>query len=157
METLQTRLAVGAYKGVGDALVSICAKEGPKALFGGLGPSIVGIIPYAGFNLGAYDGMRWAYTRATGNEHVPKSAALAFGALAGVTAATATFPLEVVRRRMMMGAVAGNTLTALTSIAKAEGVAALFAGCSLNYVKVLPASGLSIYAYEACKEALQVN
>ena len=157
LETLQTRLAVGAYKGVGDCLSAIVAKEGPKALFGGLGPSLVGIIPYSGFNLGAYDGMRWAYTRATGREHVPKGVALCFGALAGVTAATATFPLEVVRRRMMMGAVAGNTLQALSGIAKAEGVGALFAGCSLNYIKVLPASGLSIYAYEACKEALQVS
>ena len=147
----------GAYKGVFDMVVRVVQKEGPKALFGGLGPAVVGIIPYAGCNLGAYDAMRYAYTRLTGREHVPKSAALAFGALAGVTAATATFPLEVVRRRMMMGAVAGNTLQALSSIAKAEGVGALFAGCSLNYVKVLPASGLSIYAYEACKEALQVN
>jgi hypothetical protein len=116
LETLQTRLAVGAYKGVGDCLTAIVAKEGPKALFGGLGPSLVGIIPYSGFNLGAYDGMRWAYTRVTGKEHVPKGVALCFGALAGVTAATATFPLEVVRRRMMMGAVAGNTLQALSGI-----------------------------------------
>lgn len=157
LETLQTRLAVGAYKGVGDALTSIVAKEGPKALFGGLGPSIVGIIPYSGFNLGAYDGMRWAYTRVTGQERIPKGTALVMGAFAGVTAATATFPLEVVRRRMMMGAVAGNTLQALSAIANAEGVGALFAGCSLNYIKVLPSSGLSIFAYEACKEALLVK
>jgi hypothetical protein len=159
LETLQTRLAVGAYKNVGDALASIIRKEGPKALFGGLGPSVVGIIPYSGINMAAYDGMRWAYTTSTKQEKVPKGLALAMGALAGVTAATATFPLEVVRRRMMMGTVAAGqgTFAAIAAIAKAEGAGALFKGCTLNFVKLAPASGLQIYAYEACKEALNVS
>jgi hypothetical protein len=157
LETVQTRLAVGAYKGIGDCVASILRAGGPKALFAGLGPSVVGIIPYSGINLGAYDALRWAYMRSTKTERVPNGVALALGALAGVTAATATFPLEVVRRRMMVGAVSGGTLAALGSIAKAEGVGALFAGCSLNFVKLAPASGLSIYAYESAKEALGVN
>lgn len=32
----------GLYKNVGDMVVSVVRKEGPKALFGGLGPSLVG-------------------------------------------------------------------------------------------------------------------
>lgn len=60
METLQTRLAAGSYKGFGDCVVTLLRKEGPKALFGGLAPSLMGIIPYAGINLGSYDAMRTA-------------------------------------------------------------------------------------------------
>jgi hypothetical protein len=77
--------------------------------------------------------------------------------VAGVTAATATFPLEVVRRRMMMGTVSGGTLAALVSIARAEGAGALFAGSTLNWVKMAPASGLQIWTYEFVKETLAVN
>lgn len=35
-------LHAGAYKGVFDMVVRVVQKEGPKALFGGLGPSLVG-------------------------------------------------------------------------------------------------------------------
>ena len=105
LEVLRTRLACSSqYRSLVHAAVDIARTEGPKAFFGGLGPSLAGVIPYAGANLGMYDGMRWAYTRATGEERVPKTAALVIGAVAGVSAATFTFPLEVVRRRMMMGA-----------------------------------------------------
>jgi solute carrier family 25 (mitochondrial phosphate transporter), member 23/24/25/41 len=156
METLQTRLAVSAaYKSAGDAMLSIMAKEGPLALFGGLGPSLIGIIPYAGLNLGFYDGMRTLYTKQTGKP-VPKTASLVFGALAGASAASVTFPLEVVRRRMMMGQQFANTGAAIVAIAKAEGVGALFAGLGLNWVKVAPSSGLSIWSYELLKDQLKV-
>lgn len=111
LEVLRTRLACaepGKYANIIAAAVSIVRVEGLKALYGGLGPSLMGVIPYAGINLGSYDGLRYAYTRVTKETKVPKSAALVFGALAGVTAATATFPLEVVRRRMARGEGGGD-------------------------------------------------
>lgn len=46
----------------------------------------------------------------------------------GVVSATATFPLEVARRRMMVGAAYPNTAAALITIAQKEGVPALFNG-----------------------------
>ena len=120
-------------------------------------PSLVGIVPYSGINLGCYDGLRWAYTNKTGQAKVPKTAAFVMGALAGATAATVTYPLEVVRRRLMMGAKFANTGVALVSIARAEGIGALYAGIGLNWLKVVPAGGLQIYSYEAFKEALQLS
>ena len=187
LEVLRTRLACSSeYSNLVHAAVDIARKEGPRAFFGGLGPSLAGVIPYAGANLGMYDGLRWAYTRATGEERVPKTAALVIGAVAGVSAATFTFPLEVVRRRMMMGAKYANTLAALSSISAAEGTGALFKGCLLNWVKLAPsgaragrhggaararargadapapphppsAAGLSFYFYEVAKDGLGLN
>ena len=85
LEVLRTRLACSdQYRNLAHAAVSIVRAEGAGALFGGLGPSLAGVIPYAGANLGMYDGMRWAYTRATGEERVPKLAALLIGAVAGM-------------------------------------------------------------------------
>ena len=158
LEVLRTRLACSAeYKNLVHAAVDIARREGPRAFFGGLGPSLAGVIPYAGANLGMYDGMRWAYTRVSGQERVPKTAALVIGAVAGVSAATFTFPLEVVRRRMMMGAKYANTLAALSSISAAEGTGALFKGCVLNWVKLAPSAGLSFYFYEVAKDGLGLN
>ena len=158
LETLQTRLAAGSYTNVGQAMVSIVRAEGPKALFGGLMPSLVGIIPYSGLNLGCYDALRSGYTKWSGSEHVPKVAAFVMGAVSGATAATATYPLEVVRRRMMMNSAKyANMGVALATIAKEEGVPALFAGVGLNWAKVVPAGGLQIYSYELFKEWLQLE
>jgi hypothetical protein len=47
----------------------------------------------------------------------------------GVASSTATYPIEVARRRMMMGAAySGGFAGAISTIAQQEGVAALFAG-----------------------------
>ncbi len=155
LEVLRTRLACSdQYRNLVHAAAVISRTEGPGALFGGLGPSLAGVIPYAGANLGMYDALRFTYSKVTGQEKVPKLAALCIGSVAGVTAATVTFPLEVVRRRMMMGAQYANTLAALTAISKAEGTSALFRGCMLNWVKLAPSAGLSFYVYESAKEAL---
>ena len=41
--------------------------EGLASLFvAGLAPSLAGIIPYSGINLGAYDAMRQGYVKVTG-------------------------------------------------------------------------------------------
>ena len=154
LEVLRTRLACappGTYSNLVQAGYAITKAEGIGALYGGLAPSLAGVIPYAGANLGMYDGLRWAYTRATSAERVPPHIALVIGSVAGVTAATATFPLEVVRRRMMMGAKYANTLAALAAIARAEGTGALFKGCVLNWVKLAPSAGLSFYFYECVR------
>ena len=155
LEVLRTRLACSdQYRNLVHAAAVIVKNEGPKALFGGLGPSLAGVIPYAGCNLGMYDALRYAYSKSTGQERVPKLAALCIGSVAGVTAATVTFPLEVVRRRMMCGAKFANTAVALSTIARMEGTGALFSGCLLNWVKLAPSAGLSFYFYEYAKESL---
>lgn len=158
LETLQTRLAVGHYKNAVDCVAAVVRTEGPAALFGGLGPSLAGIVPFAALNLGAYDALRTVYKKARGTEKVPKSVAVCIGVASGAVAATATFPLEVLRRRQMMGAaVSHNVLVALVAIAEKEGVQALFAGAGLNLLKMVPSSAVGIWSYEAAKELLDVS
>lgn len=51
MEVVQTRLAVspqGTYSGISDAVGKIMRLEGSRALFRGLTPTMIGILPYAG-------------------------------------------------------------------------------------------------------------
>ena len=43
------------YRGIWDAARIIGAKEGLSAFYRGLMPSLLGIIPYAGIDLGVYE------------------------------------------------------------------------------------------------------
>ena len=61
-QVLKTRLALGTtgqYKGIYNCLRQILRKEGGRALYRGLTPSLMGIIPYAGIDLAVYE-VRWA-------------------------------------------------------------------------------------------------
>jgi hypothetical protein len=162
LETLRTRLAIGACGGSGSALsisawsciVEIVKNEGIGALFRGLDASILGIMPYAAIRLSTYDALKSAYKRATGEEHLNPRAALVFGAVAGVTSAVVTFPLEVARRRMMAGSPYRNVGVALVGIVSKEGVGALFRGVELTIVKQAPQYALGFASYEMAKRAL---
>ena len=59
-----------------------------------------------------------------------------------------TYPLEVTRRRMMMGAPHANVAAALAAIVRSEGVAALFNGVLLSLVKQGPQMAITMSTYE---------
>ena len=68
---------------------------------------------------------------------LPLGTVAAIGAGSGVLAATSCFPLEVLRRRQMMGELLGlSPVGALTQLVKAEGAQVLINGIRLNCVKV---------------------
>lgn len=67
---------------------------------------------------------------------------LACGSLAGLVSSTATFPLDLVRRRMQLQGQGGSRVVyssfgqALRSIVATEGVRGLYAGILPEYAKV---------------------
>lgn len=84
---------------------------------------------------------------------------LLIGSAAGAISSTATFPLEVARKHMQVGAVGGrkvykNMLHALLTILEDEGVGGLYRGLGPSCMKLVPAAGISFMCYEACKKIL---
>lgn len=82
--------------------------------------------------------------------------------VAGLASSAATFPLEVVRKRIMVGAVAGrlaprNVSHMVQVILEEEGLRGFYSGIGASCLKVMPASGLSWMCYEKCKEVLHVD
>lgn len=63
---------------------------------------------------------------------------LSAGAVAGLVGQSATYPLDIARRRMQVGGEmgAGGMLAVLRRVVQQEGPAALFKGLSLNWFKV---------------------
>ena len=91
-----------------DAFVKICEEEGPKELYRGLTPSLIGVVPYAATNYFAYDFLRKLYKKTTNQDQVGNLPTLLIGSAAGAFASASTFPLEVARKHMQVGAISGR-------------------------------------------------
>ncbi|CAO2820735.1 unnamed protein product [Amaranthus hypochondriacus] len=164
LELVKTRLTIqrDVYNGIVDAFVKIIREEGVSELYRGLAPSLIGVIPYAATNYCAYDTLRKAYRKFFKQERIGNIETLMIGSLAGAISSSATFPLEVARKHMQVGAVSGrqvykNVLHALGSILEQEGMQGLYRGLGPSCVKLVPAAGISFMCYEACKRILVEN
>lgn len=149
----------GVYDNLLHAFLKIVREEGPTELYRGLTPSLIGVVPYAATNYFAYDMLRKAYRKAFKEEEIGNTATLLIGSAAGAISSTATFPLEVARKHMQVGAVSGrqvykNMLHALISILEKEGLPGLYKGLGPSCLKLVPAAGISFMCYEACKRIL---
>ena len=146
----------GTYR---QAVAEIASKEGVGALWAGLGPTLIGIVPYAGLSFATYNTFKATYLARTGlteDESIPTPLRLGAGAIAGLVAQSATYPLDVVRRRMQVQvavdlsqattAVIGpkqirsqvlytGVIQGMRVIYKSEGLAGLYKGLTMNWVK----------------------
>jgi len=73
------------------------------------------------------------------------------GGVAGATAQTLVYPLDVLRRRMQVQTAAGsehvlsdNTWLAMRQVVKREGVRSLFSGILVTFAKVIPATAVGM-------------
>ncbi|KAL3497396.1 hypothetical protein ACH5RR_040128 [Cinchona calisaya] len=161
LELVKTRLTIqrGVYDGLFDAFLKILQEGGPGELYRGLTPSLIGVIPYAATNYCAYDTLRKIYRKLFKQEKIGNIETLLIGSAAGTMSSSATFPLEVARKHMQVGAVSGrqaykNVLHALASIFEQEGIQGLYKGLGPSCMKLVPAAGISFMCYEACKRIL---
>lgn len=86
----------------GQLLKQISTREGPRALFRGLGPTLVGVIPARSINFYTYgNGKVWIADQFNGGQE-SSSVHLCAAALAGIVTATATNPIWVVKTRLQL-------------------------------------------------------
>ncbi|CAL1717463.1 unnamed protein product [Somion occarium] len=136
----------------------------------GFSVSMVGMIPYAGTSFLAWGYMRSYFlpppsknsSSSLGKStHVSPVADLAFGALAGALAQTASYPFEVVRRRMQVGGLThpdrwlgwGETIRTIYS---GKGWRGFYVGLSIGYLKVVPMTAVSFMVWQWGKRVLGV-
>ena len=147
------------YDGLFNAFLKILREEGPAELYRGLAPSLIGVIPYSATNYFAYDTLRKAYRKVFKQERIGNIETLLIGSAAGAFSSSVTFPLEVARKHMQVGALSGrqvykNVIHALVSIFEQEGIPGLYKGLGPSCMKLVPAAGISFMCYEACKRIL---
>lgn len=159
LEVARTRMAMECnIDSVYSCLETIWTTEGLVAMYRGLTTSLSGVMPFNAIKLSSYDILRTQAAHIFGSASLPAVCTAAIGACAGVTAATTMFPVEVIRRRQMMGEFAGlSVFPALRALARAEGGAALYRGVYVNMVKVSLSNSIGFVLYELMKDMLRVD
>lgn len=109
----------------------------------GFSITILGMIPYAGVSFLTYGTLkRYAPAYIPYFNTRPTQRDLACGAVAGLVSQTASYPFEVIRRRMQVGgANRGSGVSAreaVGAIYQARGWRGFFIGLSIGYLKVIP-------------------
>ncbi|KAE8682629.1 Detected protein of confused Function [Hibiscus syriacus] len=153
-----------AYGGVRDVLTSVYKEGGMRGLYRGVGPTLAGILPYAALKFYVYEVLK---THVPEEQQKPILMHLSCGAAAGLIGQTFTYPLDVVRRQMQVeslqcSTIQGgstryrNTLDGLTTIVRNQGWRQLFAGLSINYMKMVPSVAVGFAAYDMMKVWLRI-
>jgi len=126
---------------------NIYKEEGFLALYRGLTPTLLGVIPYAGTSFFTYETLKgWAVQRKGGDSSHPMLPSplerLAAGAVAGLLGQTASYPLDIVRRRMQTGRQLGKgskyvtVVGTLLTVYRNEGIyRGWYKGLSMNLIK----------------------
>ncbi|KAL6126278.1 hypothetical protein ACLB2K_074329 [Fragaria x ananassa] len=178
--TVQTEASPYQYRGMFHALSTVLREEGPRALYKGWLPSVIGVVPYVGLNFAVYESLKdWLIkSRPFGlvqDTDLSVTTRLACGAAAGTVGQTVAYPLDVIRRRMQMvgwshaaSVVAGEgrskapleytgMIDAFRKTVRHEGFGALYKGLVPNSVKVVPSIALAFVSYEMVKDILGVE
>ncbi|KAF6141777.1 hypothetical protein GIB67_027955 [Kingdonia uniflora] len=163
LEVLKDRLTVSpeAYPSIRLAVSKMYQDGGVGALYSGLFPTLMGMLPYSTCYYFMYETVKTSYCQAKKKKSLNRAEMLLVGALSGFTASTISFPLEVARKRLMVGALQGkcpaNMVAALSEVIRAEGLGGLYRGWGASCLKVMPSSGITWMFYEAWKDVLLVE
>ncbi|CED82025.1 adp atp carrier protein [Phaffia rhodozyma] len=136
------------FTGIIDVYRKTIASDGVIGLYRGFGPSVAGIIVYRGTAFGLYDSLKPVLV--TGSLEGSFLASFILGWGVTTIGGLAAYPLDTIRRRMMMtsgsGVVYKSTMDAFRSVVKHEGSSVLFKGAGANILRgVAGAGALSLY------------
>ena len=180
LDMARTRLAadVGSslperrYSGTVHCLRSIYAENGVRGLYTGMSVSITGVVIFRALFMGGYDVAKQfaEFDRL----ETPVWKKLAIAQMVTLTAGTLCYPIDTVRRRVMMqakeearnmsGALSGvaestpvyrNGFHAFARIMKEEGIRGLYSGLSANLIRGVSGSVLLV-GYDELKRGMSL-
>jgi len=136
------------FNGLVDVYKKTLATDGIAGLYRGFGPSVLGIVVYRGLYFGMYDSIKPVLLVGPLEGSFIASFLLGWAVTTG--AGIASYPLDTVRRRMMMTSGEAvkykGSLDAARQIMAKEGVRSFFKGAGANILRGVAGAGvLSIY------------
>jgi solute carrier family 25 (adenine nucleotide translocator) protein 4/5/6/31 len=155
LDYARTRLAndnKSAKKGGGErqfnGLIDVYSKtlktDGIQGLYRGFTISCVGIIVYRGLYFGMYDSLKPVVL--TGSMKDSFIGSFFLGWAITITAGLASYPIDTIRRRMMMTSGEAvkyrSSAHAFAEIVKKEGTASLFKGAGANILRAIAGAGV---------------
>ncbi|XP_011036718.1 PREDICTED: mitochondrial substrate carrier family protein B-like isoform X2 [Populus euphratica] len=161
LDLVRTRLAAQTnviyYRGIWHALQTISREEGVFGLYKGLGATLLGVGPSIAINFSVYESLR-SFWQSRRPHDSTVAVSLACGSLSGIASSTATFPLDLVRRRKQLEGAGGRApvyttglLGIFKQIIQTEGFRGLYRGIMPEYYKVVPGVSICFTTYETLK------
>ena len=159
------------------AVAATTPKSGLINFYRGFTPTLVGMLPYAGTSFLTHDiALDWLRLPAfapytTKLSPVPRDpnsppilkywAELLAGGFAGLVSQTASYPFEVIRRRMQVGGAVGDghrlsIAETSATVWKEAGFKGFWVGLTIGYVKVVPMAAVSFFVYDRMKVVVGV-
>ncbi|RKP07006.1 mitochondrial carrier domain-containing protein, partial [Thamnocephalis sphaerospora] len=191
LEVIKTRMQSSLYRGgmvsvsrphsrglltpfadIGRILGSIYRQEGAGALFKGLGPNLVGVIPSRAIQFAVYGNGKRLLTELNGGKessliHLVSAATAGKHAIGHrhsgcIATATATNPIWLVKTRMQLQANAHgtvvrqyrNSIDCVIQVLRTEGIRGLYRGLSASYLGVTEGT-LQWVTYEHLKTIIR--
>ena len=146
-------------------LGAVYRQEGPRALFKGLGPNLVGVIPARSINFFTYGNTKRLIIDHLSVDKDSALVPLSAGALAGIVTSTATNPIWMVKTRLQLdknmeiesgGATKRrykNSVDCIRQVMRNEGIRGLYKGMSASYLGAVE-STMHWILYEQLKRSL---
>jgi solute carrier family 25 (mitochondrial phosphate transporter), member 23/24/25/41 len=164
LDLIRSTLAVNSgtkYRGAADAAKQLFQQGGVSALYRGVLVSTFGVVPYTALNFASYEMIKRFKVPGSGageeqGKQRQKSVVrnLVSGGIAGTMAMTATYPLELLRRRTMVADGSLGAAQIAKELFKAEGWRGFYRGIAPNYLKVMPNNAIAFGTFEAVKKWL---
>lgn len=136
------------------------SKKGIGGFYAGVGPAIVLILPYMGLNF-------WLYEKIVQSSNRPVVSLYA-GGIAGALSKCIVYPMDTIKRRLMVqafyekaatsrltGAPYSSALDCFQQIVKEEGFLSLYRGVATSVLKTTLSSGLSFGLFRLTKNSLE--
>ncbi|KAF3397011.1 hypothetical protein DPV78_008092 [Talaromyces pinophilus] len=143
------RSALVHFKETFQILHSIYSHEGPRALFKGLGPNLVGVVPARAINFYVYGNGKRILSNYFGYHDsmtTPWNIHLGAAAIAGIATGTATNPIWLIKTRLQLdksnaesgkgGRQYKNSWDCIKQTVRHEGIRGLYKGLSASYLGV---------------------
>ena len=131
------------FNGLIDVYKKTVATDGVAGLYRGFVISCVGIIVYRGFYFGLYDSLKPLLSEEL-QQNFMATFALGYGVT--VLAGLASYPVDTIRRRMMMTSGGGvhykGSVDCAVQILKNEGFASFFKGAGANILRGIAGAGV---------------
>ncbi|KAJ5166043.1 Mitochondrial carrier protein LEU5 [Penicillium capsulatum] len=174
-----TSAPVTAAETVTSTVTRTVPRSGLANFYRGFGPTILGMLPYAGVSFLTHDTVGdWLrlptvapYTTIPESESKPKkgsrqpqltaAAELFSGAIAGLVSQSSSYPFEVIRRRMQVGGAVGDghrlgIVETAHKIWLERGFRGFWIGLTIGYIKVIPMVATGFFVYERMKWSLGI-
>lgn len=132
-----------------DVFKTVVMKDGYSALYRGCLPSMIGIVPYAGAAFFTYETAKRLHHEYTGKNEPHHLERMVFGAFAGLLGQSASYPLDVVRRRMQTSAKKLSMTDIVVKLMNDPSpIRSFYKGLSLNWIKGPISTGISFTTFD---------